>query len=849
MGDGYDLGGLPAWLVPAVDRKVRGSTPEFLHACSRFIAALSSEIAELQVTRRHRRGVDGPIVVVQAEHEWFCAHDETGAAYLAEIARYLRENGINVPIVNQNNLYQSVEGEIDTWSGFANLHAIVRQLRVIRPEHPRLVMSLKVGAPDVWGEPRRSEKTAPMVAAALAQVLAAGGQYNVSPFDGGSAPGFSGARRDGHTDWFLTTNRDDCGPITQTGSRGAIHDAVRRVSTFASSFDRLLTALDPDEHHIAVPPDGVAPEILDEETGRTGSGGKRRAGSPNLTVIHASGARGQVAFLFGDPSAPSSHRYQTSLVLSDGSALPVEVPRDLDVAWVLRDTHLVGRSTLDYANVSAFTLVGRILVCFGAPGARAMLSINGSPLEVDVPKGKRPAVEVHEDVVVVICSTEQIDATYVAGDRVLVGVSGLDAEGGPVAHPAFSQVVRIEQSGEATVESAPAAPGAEVGGRVSVVRWLTAGEEENVAGTSVRYARIPGPDSMESLGAPSGYAWLRLRLQNTSTKKARAAMFESADRLHVYDESKLIDVFGAGPGANADPVATLPLRRGEQTLTVLVDNLGRYDAGNALGQPKGLYGHVYEVRNSKAGAAKLVDADLIDPLTFRAPIFGLRYGETTDASRLTWTFAHRKKTPILVSVEPPRPLEEILLLILNDDPVAMVSPGHNLRMVFDAERLRRGNNTFQLAVVGEMAPLVSELKAATSFYEGVASITEKAEWAFAKWEPPSDAAFEEVAKGQLTGRNGSRFKGAPRWWKAELRVPHTERPLVLDASGLSKGQVFLNGRNLCRYFVQTRTGKDVPPQTRYHLPAPYLRVGNEPNELLLFDEHGFPPGKVRVAYE
>lgn len=842
VGDGYDLGGLPPWLVPEVDRQVRGTNPRFLQACSKFIARLASEIAEFQVTRRPRKGTDGPIVLIHPEHEWFCAHDATAQAYLLEIDRFLRENNINVPLINTNNLYQSVEGEIDAWSGFTHLHAVARQLRVIRPAHPRFILSLQVGAPDVWGEARRSEKSPGAVAAALAQVLAAGAQFNVSPFAGASAPAFSGARADGATDRFLTTNRDDSGPLTHTGARTPIYNAVKRVATFASSFDRLLAGLDPDEHHITVAPDGVGARIIDVETGKTEP--KADPTGPNLAVVHAPGSQGSIAFLFADPAATAATR--ASLILGDGSTLPVEIPADLGVAWVLRDVHLIARSTLDYTNLSAFTLAGRILVCFGTAGATGLISINSSPFEIVVPTGKRPAVEEHEDMVIVVCNTEQIDATYATRETVYVGIAGLDESNNPIPHPDFKQFVSVDQTGEPKVESA--ASGGAASGKPTITRWLTASEDENVRGTNVRYARIPGPDSMEALGAPSGYAWLRLNLKNSAARKARGAFFQAADRLHVYDDGSLVDVFGPAPGANNDPIVTLPLRRGDQTLTILVDNLGRYDAGNDIGQPKGLYGHVYDVKNIRAGAPKLVDADLIDPLAVHAPIFGLRFGDVTDASRLTWTIQHRRKTPILVSVEPKKPLTDIVLLILNDEPLHLISPGHTLRAVFDSERLRRGNNVFQLAVVGDMREHADNLKAGTSFYEGANSITEKAEWAFAKWEPPGDGAFEDVAKAQLSGRSGSSFKGAPRWWKAAFTVPHTERPLLLDCNGLSKGQIYLNGRNLCRYFVATRTNKAVPPQSRYYLPEPYLNAGAE-NTLLIFDEHGFPPGKVKLVYE
>jgi hypothetical protein len=62
-----------------------------------------------------------------------------------------------------------------------------------------------------------------------------------------------------------------------------------------------------------------------------------------------------------------------------------------------------------------------------------------------------------------------------------------------------------------------------------------------------------------------------------------------------------------------------------------------------------------------------------------------------------------------------------------------------------------------------------------------------------------------------------------------------------------KGQLYLNGYHVSRYFVATPDGKTLPPQDRYLLPDPLLHHGRE-NELVLFDEHGGNPAKVRIAY-
>ena len=59
--------------------------------------------------------------------------------------------------------------------------------------------------------------------------------------------------------------------------------------------------------------------------------------------------------------------------------------------------------------------------------------------------------------------------------------------------------------------------------------------------------------------------------------------------------------------------------------------------------------------------------------------------------------------------------------------------------------------------------------------------------------------------------------------------------------------MFLNGNNVGRYFVATHDGKAVLPQSRYYLPDSWINT-DKPNELVIFDEHGFGPAKVKLVY-
>src|SRR5262249_30714922 len=119
------------------------------------------------------------------------------------------------------------------------------------------------------------------------------------------------------------------------------------------------------------------------------------------------------------------------------------------------------------------------------------------------------------------------------------------------------------------------------------------------------------------------------------------------------------------------------------------------------------------------------------------------------------------------------------------------------------------------------------------------NLTEKAEWSFAPWSLPSEKSFRHAP---------STSANQPAWFRCRFNISHTAAPLWLEPVGMSKGQFYLNGHNLGRYFVATASGKTVPPQHRYYLPEAWLKVG-ELNELMLFDEHGKAPSKCRLAYD
>jgi hypothetical protein len=831
---GYDMGGLPPWLLTIEGLKLRTANQPFLEACSRYITALAGQLRDMQVSSPAPKGAaapthPGPIIMLRTEGGFTCGDDQLAHTYLGELDRYWREAGFNVPLINSNDLWQSVEGEIDGWTGYDALLSHLRQLGAIRPAQPRIVIDFQLGSHDSFGKPAGEPKAPGAVLRRLAEVLAAGGQFNIGPFHGGTNFGFSAGRdlTQGPAG-FPTASADAGAPVNETGIPTAQYPAVRRICTFASRFSRVLSHLDPARQPVALLPETVA----------------TRAGEPGsrVSVIHAVGSQGGVVFVFGD-DAGANNPAPMSLLLPDGSTLPVDLG-DQSVVWCLLDTRLSGRANLDYCNLCAMALVGKVFVCFGAPGARGSLSINGSPLETTVPEGKNPIVQEHEGMTVVIASMAQIDRIFFDDNGVYVGVSGLDTHGKPITDEEAKSYTHIDAEGKVTnqkVHHANHAP--KKSSRITLGEWSLAPLSEYAAGTSPRFASIPKPSDLVALGAPYGYGWYRLKIPSGSPRRIKLMFPQSAHRLHVIQDGEPIGIMGLG--LNATTTLPVSLSKGSNTLVILAENAGRVSAGADLGEATGIYGHGWEVEPIKPAKPKLVPADPVDILAFRAPLWKMHRDDRSDAVRLTWTVQHRSKNPIIMEIGE---FEEGLgiereggIVLLNGKPIHYFQQGGIRPIILPAEVLLKGNNEVQITLLGQTEQAADAMAKAVHFYDAVDSITVKAEWSFAKWELPSAGKFGK-------GGGAAKHKAAEAcWWKCELTAAHSEEadgPVLIDCAGLTKGQIYVNGKHLCRYCVSSATGRRIPPQQRYVLPRSWLKQGA--NDLVIFDEHGATPTRVRI---
>ncbi len=799
----WDFGGLPAWLSTIEGIRYRQANPDFLQATARYLDAVMKQIADLQITARK----PGPIIALQNENEWFCHHDAQGEAYLGELNRFLREAGCKVPILNCNNLWQHVPGTIDCWNGWGHLFDHTRQLRIAQPDAPRLVTELWPGWFDEWGSPHEAGKSAQDVLRTLAEVSSTGAQFNIYMFHGGTNFGFFGGRTVGSPDRFMTTSYDYDAPLREAGGRGAKYNAVKRIGVFLNRFAPLMANLKPDEHHaVAAPADH------------------------DVSVVQQTGAFGSVVFL---TRAQAKKDRVVRVLTPEGRSLPVHFGADA-AAWVVLDANLDGAATLDLTNLRPWAFVARkMLVLFGPAGTDALLSVDGAVLQTTVPASAKPLVTHHQGLTVVIASDKQIDQAYLHDDgRLFVGVGGFDDNDEPVRGAAASCTV-VSPDGEVTTRRfkpavKPTAP--------KLKPWRVARIDDYADGSAPRFAGIDGPRSHEDCGVDFGYGWYALKLKQPRADKINLLAPEANDRLHLYLNGKHQGIVGTGVGATFKPF-DLALPAGESQLVVLSDNLGRFNYGPALGERKGVFGHLLHVKKIALGKPAIEVKPAADPFVLSGYVDHRRFGDRTPRTWFTYKLNHRRKTPIVLSIAGQRPPS---MLFVNDQPIG-IDGAHGMltRFVLQPdEQLKAGNNTITFAMHGDVPEGFAPAKAVDA-YEGE-PISDKAEWRFARWQMPDDDNFTPLPTKHAGGR--------PCWFRTTFGEADTSQPLFVELAGVTKGQLYLNGHNLGRYWVATATGKKVPPQKRYYLPEPWLNE-NGGNELTLFDEHGKPPRGCKLVHD
>ncbi|XP_020086187.1 beta-galactosidase 7-like isoform X1 [Ananas comosus] len=82
------------------------------------------------------------------------------------------------------------------------------------------------------------------------------------------------------------------------------------------------------------------------------------------------------------------------------------------------------------------------------------------------------------------------------------------------------------------------------------------------------------------------------------------------------------------------------------------------------------------------------------------------------------------------------------------------------------------------------------------------------------------------------------------WYKTTFDAPHGDDPVALNLSSMGKGEVWINGESIGRYWVSFKASNGQPSQSLYHVPRSFLK--DKQNLLILFEEIGGDPVEITV---
>ncbi|TVU19482.1 hypothetical protein EJB05_35633 [Eragrostis curvula] len=82
------------------------------------------------------------------------------------------------------------------------------------------------------------------------------------------------------------------------------------------------------------------------------------------------------------------------------------------------------------------------------------------------------------------------------------------------------------------------------------------------------------------------------------------------------------------------------------------------------------------------------------------------------------------------------------------------------------------------------------------------------------------------------------------WYKATFPTPAGTDAVTLNLAGMSKGEVWINGESIGRYWVSFKAPSGNPSQSLYHIPRQFLNP--QDNLLILFEEMGGNPQQITV---
>jgi len=788
IGGQWDFGGLPGWLTAKSGMAYRTSNAAYTHYYDKYLANLLPRLAELQVSR------GGNIICIQNENEYYFTTMPERLNYLQFISRLFGRSGFDIPIITCNLLSEPpVPEAIECINTSDQGIQQAKRLHLRQPAAPLLVTEFHCGRFDTWGQDHRRREPKEVARRAL-ELLGCGAQINYHMWHGGTNFGFWAGRAGTSEAAYVTTSYDFDAPLAEGGGLTEKYYDTKLVNLLANHMGPYLAECLMDEPGVDV--------------------------HDRTNVLNTYGPAGRWAVVTNNGREDVT---SARLSLPEGQELTVSL-QPLGAVAVPVELRLTPTITLDYANLMPLGFFAeKFLLLHGPADWAGQLSVNGKACRCTVPQGDRLEIFEHEGLSIVLLNSALARRTWVLDDSIVFGPSYVGADLDEIAHPPGVKEFAILSLEEGKLSQKKVKSGGAEGTlapRLSPWKRLAVCTEP--VSQELRWESINGPRSVDQLGIHLGYAWYRLTVKQPRAGRRHLFLPNCADRAKLYLNGELIGTWGRGADATREPIPA-DFKRGTNVLALLADNLGRTCVGPHFGEAKGLFGHLYDAKPVRGLIFKTKPAagfaKRIIPRQFSHEIPRL---QSLPLWEVHASLTRTKVLPIHLSFAD---MPWDVALICNDRPVSFLPRfGLSYGDVTLGAELKKGKNDLRLLLWGDQ-PAAKDLAKHLKMHVLEDCLSEKATWAYRPWQMPTPG-------GPVVG------KDQPAWYVAKFRYTPSREALFLHIAGAKKGQLFLNGHNLGRFWT-------IGPQQRYYLPEAYL---TEQNELLLFEEQGNIPRRSRLEF-
>jgi len=795
----WENGGIPAWLSADPSIRLRVDSAGYLGAALHWF----DQLMPILVPRQYPRG--GPIILCQIENEHWASGVYSHDAHQRTLARAMAERGIEVPLYTCMGATPEWPEFRNGWSGIAEK---LVQTRSLWPDNPMIVSELWSGWFDSWGASLQTRKTAAKLDMTLHQLTAVGcAGFSHWMWAGGTNFAFWGGRTVGGDLVHMTASYDYDAPVSEYGELREKAFVARRHHLFLGSLGAQL-----------------APVLADAVPGGL------RVLAPAAVSGRSEGGVAPYRSVCAGPGAPAHWRqFQASFLANPGlEAQSYQVFLDEPARHLVVEVEPASIKPV-FARLplaEGIELVchnGRILGCwphadhhllvvYGPPGEQGELELAmpglGAPLAlIRADSSLRPRLTGH---------TLQL-RYWVTGQGASLELHG--PAGRLRLHVLSSEAAaRCSILPDGSLQSMPPAPTR----RPQAIRLPLEHLAVDELGSGEGWHPLAAPLPLEQLGCDLGYGWYRAELELSAPLVDRLIAPWLSDRARVFVDGVELGTLGVDPDG---PRYTLPLQldAGHHDLRILADNLGRFNYGSGLGEAKGLRDTLYlggaEADLSAGWVALWQEAVFAgeaiagaQPATLRPDAVDVHLGRLAFSVPSLW---------LLRAIAVPAGHHALLHLSGDRSSGALFVNGVAIER-FSRHRsgglikrditalLRPGHNVLALNLQGYGG---APWRATLATFD--ASRPLPARWSFRDGVSPGP---------------GTPVPDGPAFYRARFAagaLPRA-RTLRLVPAGLHKGQIWLNGHNLARFW-------QIGPQEAYKLPPSWL---HEHNELLIFAEAG-----------